>query len=188
MLAADGDIQRVELGPQLGQHAGEMEQDDAPDREGNDALRPRQPRRGAEQLVHRVDDEADQRQSDHQRDGDREEKRRIPAPKNGSGNEHQRERRERQQHPVDAAEAEAHHLRLRRGLEAQPAIQHPADREADGDDGELPPAGRRGKRGLDVGEIDRHEHAESLPELAFARRRSARVGDARYAARVSTSA
>jgi hypothetical protein len=32
-----------------------------------------------------------------------------------------------------------------------------------------------------VGEIDRHEHAESLPESAFVRRRGARVAEARYA-------
>ena len=88
----------------------------------------------------------------------------------------------------DAAKAKAHYLRLRRGLEPQPAIQHPADRHADRNDTELPPAGRRGKRGRDVGEIDRLEHAESLPESAFARCRGARVGDARYATRVSTSA
>ena len=77
----------------------------------------------SEQLAHRVDEEADQRQRDHQRNGDREEERRMPALEHGGGDEHQPERHERQQQPVDAAETQADDLGLRRGFETQATIE-----------------------------------------------------------------
>ena len=110
----------------------------------------RQPCRRAEELAHRVDEQPDHASAtisgiaiDRKNGG-------CQRRNTTSRDEQQRERDERQQQPVDAAEAEAHDLRVRRGLEAHAAIEHPADAKASGDDRELDPAGRRRQRGRDA--------------------------------------
>ena len=89
----------------------------------------------------------------------------MPAPKRRGGDEQQAERDQRQQQPVHAAEPYTYDPRLRRGAQAQVAVEQPADREAGCHDDELEPARRRRERGLDPAEVDGIEHGESLPEF-----------------------